>query len=306
MEANARGVSEPNYQLAVETFEKGIVQGDVASLVYLGEMYEKGLGVDRDLPDAIDYYQQAEKKGSLDAIVNLALLQNVGKGMTKNPKHARERLAYAASKGSARGAKSLRFIESHPFFKTYNPTLLARFTQLAKRGDPHAQVMIYYAAEEGAFGLSKRKENAFVTFLEMGAHQGFADAQFALGLLYSEGKNGYPQNNSKAKTLYELAAKQGKASALNSLGWCYQNGKGVAINLDLAREYYVASAELGYWGASQSLADLDNAQNPRKNAVEPKQPSKHEPELTYAFVKETGLETGRQVGSMIIHEFIGF
>ena len=58
------------------------------------------------------------------------------------------------------------------------------------------------------------------------AKQGNANAQFNLGIMYSEGK-GFPQDYAEAVKWYRKAAEQGLANAQYNLGFMYYNGRGV-------------------------------------------------------------------------------
>ena len=58
------------------------------------------------------------------------------------------------------------------------------------------------------------------------AEQGIAEAQYALGLMYADGK-GVIENDKKAVKWYRLAANQGFAYAQNDLGAMHAKGEGV-------------------------------------------------------------------------------
>ena len=58
------------------------------------------------------------------------------------------------------------------------------------------------------------------------AEQGDAEAQSAMGLLYSNGR-GVPQDSAEAVRLWRLAAEQGAAHAQHKLGLSYYDGDGV-------------------------------------------------------------------------------
>ena len=61
------------------------------------------------------------------------------------------------------------------------------------------------------------------------AEQGDANAQWALGFMYSEGL-GVPENDQTAVMWYTKAAEQGYADAQTSLGFMYASGEGVPEN----------------------------------------------------------------------------
>ena len=74
------------------------------------------------------------------------------------------------------------------------------------------------------------------------AEQGYADAQYNLGVMYETGK-GVLQDYAEAVKWYRLAAEQGYADAQNNLGVMYETGKGVLQdNLTAHMWYNIASA----------------------------------------------------------------
>ena len=58
------------------------------------------------------------------------------------------------------------------------------------------------------------------------AEQGYARAQYDLGVMYDEG-DGVPENDVEAVRWFRLAAEQGNALAQYNLGLMYANGRGV-------------------------------------------------------------------------------
>ena len=119
----------------------------------------------------------------------------------------------------------------------------------AKQGYARAQYNLgWLTADIGALSLIGRgisqndarriKKNFARGFhwLRLAARQGYAEAQFFLGLIYATGA-GVPQDYSKALHWYRLAAKQGFAKAQRNIGVFYYNGWGVPQNF----------AKAAYW-----------------------------------------------------------
>jgi len=87
------------------------------------------------------------------------------------------------------------------------------------------------------------------------ADQGYANAQYNLGVLYEKGQ-GVPQDNAEAVRWWRLAAEQGVALAQANLGVMYYRGQGVPqINAEAARWWRLA-AEQGDAGGQFRLAGL--------------------------------------------------
>ena len=94
-----------------------------------------------------------------------------------------------------------------------------------------------------------------VKYYRLAADQGFAKAQYNLGLCYYWGQ-GVPQDYAQAVKYYRLAADQGYADAQYNLGVCYENGQGVAKNLNEAIRLYRMVAATGDDDAKKALARL--------------------------------------------------
>ena len=58
------------------------------------------------------------------------------------------------------------------------------------------------------------------------ANQGFSEAQYSLGVIYTNGE-GVPEDYAEAVKWYRLAAKQGEVKAQHNLALMYHNGFGV-------------------------------------------------------------------------------
>ncbi|KAG0251440.1 hypothetical protein DFQ27_008760 [Actinomortierella ambigua] len=66
MYAHGLGVKQ-DYAEAMILLRKSVEQGSTCGQHILGEMYEYGRGVDRDIPQAIEWYSKAAEKGDEDA-----------------------------------------------------------------------------------------------------------------------------------------------------------------------------------------------------------------------------------------------
>ena len=76
------------------------------------------------------------------------------------------------------------------------------------------------------------------------AEQGHANAQFNLGLMYSNGE-GVPEDDAEAVKWYRKAAEQGYANAQFNLGLMYLNGEGVPEDNVFAYMWFNLAAAQG-------------------------------------------------------------
>jgi TPR repeat protein len=69
---------------------------------------------------------------------------------------------------------------------------------------------------------------------------------------------GSPQNYAEVAATYCSAAKSGDADAQYALGWMYANGRGVAIDESVATQLYSMAAEQGHLSAKATLDNISN------------------------------------------------
>lgn len=95
------------------------------------------------------------------------------------------------------------------------------------------------------------------TFLQMWsyAEQGYAEAQYYVGLMYDDGK-GVERDPAQAAEWYRKAAMQGIAAAQSNLGAMYETGDGVRTDRGLAEKWYRLAAGQGDEEARRRLDEL--------------------------------------------------
>jgi len=102
-------------------------------------------------------------------------------------------------------------------------------------------------AQDFQKGLAAAEAYDFATALQEWkplAEQGFAPAQFNLGLMYETGR-GVPQDYKEAVKWYRKASEQGAAKPQTNLGYMYQQGQGVLQDNILAHMWYNISSANG-------------------------------------------------------------
>lgn len=75
-------------------------QGDVSAMVYVGEIFERGLGREPDFVQAANWYRQAADGGSPVAQISLAQLHEKGLGVPRDPAEAARLYQLAFGPGS--------------------------------------------------------------------------------------------------------------------------------------------------------------------------------------------------------------
>lgn len=130
----------------------------------------------------------------------------------------------------------------------------------AKAGDPVAQNalgVMYYTGEaisKSPSGQMLNNDPELATgWFFRAAEQGYADAQFNLGLMYANGE-GVEKDMAQAVELFKKAAEQGHVDAQNNLGAMYFTGEGVDRDEKKAIEWFEKAA---VQGNEEAQANLD-------------------------------------------------
>ena len=140
------------------------------------------------------------------------------------------------------------------------------FLELARAGDPVAQNglgVMYYTGEAVSKTVTgqvlENDPGLAAGWFYRAAEQGYADAQFNLGLLYANGE-GVAQDMTEAVELFKQAAEQGHVDAQNNLGAMYFTGEGVARDEQKAIEWFERAAAQGNAEAQANLDAIRAAQ----------------------------------------------
>ena len=94
-----------------------------------------------------------------------------------------------------------------------------------------------------------------VRWYRKAAAQGYASAQYNLGVSYANGQ-GVPQDYGEAVKWWRKVAAQGYAKAQAKLGLCYYNGQGVPRDYGEAVRWWRKACDQNYEDACKVLADL--------------------------------------------------
>lgn len=90
-----------DYEAAIEAWEPLAAKGDKAAQFNLGVIYEKSLGVHRDLTRAAWYYREAAGRGHVKAMLNIGYCYSQGHGVGQSYQEALYWMRKAADAGDA-------------------------------------------------------------------------------------------------------------------------------------------------------------------------------------------------------------
>ncbi|MDR2744621.1 MAG: sel1 repeat family protein [Desulfovibrio sp.] len=177
------------------------------------QAYERG-----DFFRSRDIWQKLAESGDGQAMNNLGVLYDQGKGMEEDPGRAVYWFERAASAG-------------HP-----------------------AGMSNYGRMLESGRGIAENTREA-ARWFDRAAREGQPEAQYNLGLLYEQGR-GVRQDDKTAAAWYSRAAAQQQVEALARLGHCYRMGRGVPKDSAKATLLLYAAAMNGHAQAVKELEEL--------------------------------------------------
>jgi len=122
-------------------------------------------------------------------------------------------------------------------------TALREFKPLAEQGDANAQYALAVMYDNGR-GMPPDDSQA-VKWYRLAAEQGTIAAQFNLGVMYAMGE-GVPQDDREAVKWYRLAGEQGDADSQYALGLMYDRGRGLLQDYVQAHKWFNLAAAQGH------------------------------------------------------------
>ncbi len=217
--------------------------GDAISQLYLGFLYERDLGVAKDLNEATKWYRLAAEQGLGPAQDALGRSYWNGEGVAKDEKEAIKWYRLAAAQGDSSAQCSLGHAFSKGIGVEKDEEEAIRWYRLsADQGNAYSQNSLGFMYHFGR-GVAKAKEAA-VRWHRLAADQGDASGQNNLGYLYENGE-GVAKDEKEAAKWYRLAADQGNAFAQKNLGFMYYKGRGVEKDDREAMKWFRLAADQG-------------------------------------------------------------
>lgn len=243
-----------NYDLALALFQELAQTNEENAQFHLGEMYAEGLGIDRDLEQAAQWYRLAAEQGCLAAQVRLGKMYANGLGVKQDYREAAMWLDKAAAQAESNNEHLFEKAQTAYQQNDYKHALTF-FRTLAERECDAAQ---YYLGSMYTHGYGVEKDDncaaqwyfqaaqqgyaSALTMLREQAKEGLAAAQFYMGELYSRAL-GVMQDNVLAADSYLHAAQQGHIKAQAKMGELYAKGQGVPQDYQQASLWYGKAAQ---------------------------------------------------------------
>ena len=237
-------------------------QNNAEAQFNLGVMYYKGDGMPQDHSKAAEWFKKAADQGHTKSQNNLEAMYSNGEIaypykiasqqiseplpiFIRSPITAESKALTASKTLIAEAEKDIKRAQAEASSEKMSADIAkgtkyqATMEELAKRGDPKAQLLMgmMYARGDGV----RQDSSKAAEWYEKAANQGDAFAQTYLGKMYSKG-DGVRQDSAKAAEWYEKAANQGNSLAQLNLGVLYHQGEGVRQDYAKAAKWYEKAA----------------------------------------------------------------
>ena len=229
----AYGAFQRGYYLtALELAKPRAKLGDPASQTLIAEIYSRGLGVPRDMKEAVFWYKAAADSGNVAAQLKYALLLLEGRFVAPDRDRARELMKMAADGGNSS----------------------AQFN--------YGQLLI--TDQPGDEGIRQA-----LPYMQQAAENGIADAQFALAQIYAHGVGLRGEDREKARQWMLRAARSGYDTAQLDLAVWLIDGIGGETDYEAGFSWMRRAANTGNVMAQNRLSHLYiNAIGTRPDPIE--------------------------------------
>ena len=223
---------------AAKWFEKAAVQGNGYAEGTLGDLYEDGLGVVRNLKLAFDWREKAANRGNVKAQLDLGKMYLEGLGVPKNSQKALQWLDRSATEGNPDAQYLLgRIYHQGTEDVGANRDLGKSWLDKASLQGSQDAIQFIHWIESIGYPLEEVWYNR-VPALRKLAEDGDPEAQYQLAQHYAKGSYGVKKDAALALQWYQKAAAGGNPSAMKALGRIYSQGlDGIARDPNAAKQW---------------------------------------------------------------------
>ena len=240
--------------------------GDIASWLYLGEIYSNSENARHNPALAFECYCEAAKLESDEGCYKKGLCLAEGFGCDKDEKSAVDSFMLAARMGHAEALCSLGICREFGIGCDINYSMAVGFYMRAADNGSVTALNNLGGCYFYGHGVSEDKEKAIGLF-ERAAEIGSAEAECRLGICYENG-DGCEKDEKSAFEYYTRAAETENATALYRLANCYDKGIGTEQNFANAFRYYEMAATYGHAAAMYESGMMSkNGRGTKKDAA---------------------------------------
>lgn len=226
-------------------------RGSTPVMIFISRLYALGIGVRRDLAEAVSWYRKAADAGSTNGMLLLGDALATGSGTIKDLTEARKWIKQAADAGNAAAFWRLGCMLRDGEGMDKDPLeAISLFKKAAEASYTPAMVAIGFMFEGGG-GIEADHLQA-VYWYKRAADSGDAEGMAVLGSKYYAGR-GVEKNYATAANWYTQAAKRGQLLATHNLAVMYDKGLGVGKDAKLAADFIYRALEARYAFTHQQM-----------------------------------------------------
>jgi TPR repeat protein len=237
----------------MEHYERAM-DGDVEALSDVAYRYAKGIGIEKNEAEAVNWYQRAAEQGYAPAQFSLGVMYAKGRGVEQDFRAAFKWYLKSAAQGDVSAQAAVAGLYSKGVGTPPDPAAAFDWTlRAAKNGHLQSACKVGEMYAQG-LGTKQDPEEA-VRWFKRAAEKGMVDAQMNLAFMYGKGQ-GVERDDSLAFKWYRKAAESGNPTAQFNLGVIYSKGRGMPPDPKEARRWYQRAADQGDPNAERALAKL--------------------------------------------------
>jgi TPR repeat protein len=252
-----------DYKSAVEDYKQAIeIDENPEALNSIGSIYYKGIILKQNYSLAVDSFERASKLGNIDALNNLGLCFEYGKGVERSLekamtlyKQAAEKLHPVAISNQAILSIKLNKIGNK---KDYKEAI--RLLSLSLHLEKNNKDAFYYLGYlfENGLGANESTYLAYLNY-KKAAKLGHHKAKTKVGVVLFNGLDDLVLKDEQfALKLLTEAAESKDPEALNYLGLIYEKGtRSVDASIEKSKQFYQKSSIMGCDNASINLVLLN-------------------------------------------------
>lgn len=207
---------ENDYEQSLKFLQKAVEDKHADSTNLIGEYYYLGLGVEKDIFRALEYFEEGIKLGSFDAMVNYATYHSTDGYNKNNQLLVEQNLRKPLSINNPKALTLMYFLYDKAIFYDKNEKLAMDYLMKAVELE-HDDAIILYADKLLEIG----NENKAISLLKKQSDNGFSQASRRLANIYMNSTKNYDLNN--AIDYLHIAANQGDKEVYELLGFYYFN-----------------------------------------------------------------------------------
>ena len=241
--------------------------GNAGAIFKLGQAYEYGKCVTRDIQKAHELYSRAAEMGNAQAMGRAGIYLCLGIcGFEKNPQKGIALLKESAENGNVESIAILADIYNNPDYAIYisqnelNAILGDKIdclkTRAASADDADSLLCLANLYKKG---IGVEKDNTIAVCLyQKAAEQGSTDAMNFMGMYLLNCRQDDPDETAKGWMYLEKAAKEGHPLALANIAMAYENGFYVKQDIKKALQYYEEASSRGNMSAKRQAFKIKN------------------------------------------------